>query len=221
MKGSHRETAREIANHHLAQGDSLGWFEELYAQAQGNASIIPWADLRPNPNLVACLDNAGIEGQGKSALKIGCGLGDDAEELARRGFDTTAFDISPTAIAWCQCRFPGSAVTYIVLDLFHAPREWQGRFDFVLESYTLQVLPADMRRKAIARISGFVAQGGKLLVITRGREPGDPEGNIPWPLTREEIEAFAHCDMKEISFEDYFDQEEPPVRRFRVVYERK
>jgi SAM-dependent methyltransferase len=221
MNESHRTVARKIANHHLAQSDSLGWFDDLYSRAQGNASIIPWADLRPNPNLVACLDNAGIEGQGKSALKIGCGLGDDAEEIARRGFNTTAFDISPTAIAWCQRRFPGSAVTYIVLDLFHAPREWQGKFDFVLESYTLQVLPADIRRKAISKISGFVVQGGKLLVITRGREPSDSEDTMPWPLTREEVKGFAKCGMKEVSFEDYFDQKEPPVRRFRAVYERK
>ena len=91
----------------------------------------------------------------------------------------------------------------------------------MLESCTLQVLPADIRRKAIARISDLVAQGGKLLVITRGRESSDPEGNMPWPLTREEVEAFAHCSMKEVSFEDYFDQGKPPVRRFRVVYERE
>lgn len=221
MNKSRRTIAREIASHHLAHGDSLGWFEELYAGANGDASIIPWADLRPNPNLVAWLDTSNTDGHGKNALKIGCGLGDDAEELARRGFETTAFDISPTAIAWCQRRFPGSAVTYIVLDLFQAPQEWDGKFDFVLESYTLQVLPADIRGKAISVISGFVTHGGKLLVITRGRNPGDPEGTMPWPLTREEVEGFAHCGMKEVSFEDYLDQEEPPVRRFRAVYERE
>jgi hypothetical protein len=91
----------------------------------------------------------------------------------------------------------------------------------VLESYTLQVLSADIRKKAITRVSSFVAHGGKLLVITRGRESSDPEGNMPWPLTHEEVEAFAHCSMKEVSFEDYFDQEKPPVRRFRTVYERE
>jgi len=221
MNNSCRTIAREIAQRHLSQGDPLGWFEELYSRADGDTTVIPWADLRPNPNLVTWLDKSGIEGKGKSALKIGCGLGDDAEELARRRFDTTAFDISPTAIAWCQRRFPGSAVKYIVLDLFHAPREWQVKFDFVLESYTLQVLPADIRKKAIARISGFVAHGRRLLVITRGRGPGDTEGNMPWPLTREEVKGFTQCGMKEVSFEDYLDQEEPPVRRFRVVYERE
>ena len=33
-------------------------------------------------------------------LRIRPGLGDDAEELVRRGFDVTAFDISDTAIQW-------------------------------------------------------------------------------------------------------------------------
>ena len=96
--------------------------EELYARANGDASVIPWADLMPNPHLVTWLDNHGIREAGKKALKIGCGLGDDAEELARRGFDTTAFDISPTAIAWCQRRFPGTSVHYVIADLFMGPR---------------------------------------------------------------------------------------------------
>ncbi|MCC5670705.1 class I SAM-dependent methyltransferase [Nostoc sp. CHAB 5784] len=41
---------------------------------------------------------------GQKALVIGCGLGDDAEAIASLGFEVTAFDISPTAIAWCQER---------------------------------------------------------------------------------------------------------------------
>ena len=99
MDERRRATARQIAQKHLEAGDPLGWFEYLYSLAGENTSIIPWADLRPNPNLVDWLDQQHIVGPGK-ALKVGCGLGDDAEELARRGFETTAFDVSETAIAW-------------------------------------------------------------------------------------------------------------------------
>jgi hypothetical protein len=56
MPESHRATAREIARHYLEAGDPLGWFEELYTNARGEASIIPWADLKPNPSLIAWLD---------------------------------------------------------------------------------------------------------------------------------------------------------------------
>jgi hypothetical protein len=105
--------------------------------------------------------------------------------------------------------------------LFSAPLEWRGKFDFVLESYTLQVLPRELRSEAIKSIASFVAAEGTLLVITRGREPMDPEGSIPWPLTRQELALFQTYGLKEVSFEDYMDSEKPPVRRFRVTYHRK
>jgi SAM-dependent methyltransferase len=220
MSDEHRAIAREIAQKHLDNGDPLGWFEDLYSHAEDNFSVIPWADLMPNPNVVDWLDQHEFRSL-NLALKIGSGLGDDAEELARRGFNTTAFDISQSAIDQSRIRFPGSSVSYIVADLFSAPDEWCGKFEFVLESYTIQVLPPNLRADAICAISSFVAPGGTLLVIARGREDDEPKGKMPWPLTREEIALFQTHDLKEISFEDYIDNEEPPVRRFRATYSRK
>jgi SAM-dependent methyltransferase len=221
MTEKERARARAIAQRHLAIGDALGWFEALYARSAGDASIIPWADLMPNPNVVTWLDHHRIVGAGRKALKIGCGLGDDAEELARRGFGTTAFDISASAIAWCRRRFPRSPVAYAAEDLFRAPSEWQGTFDFVLESYTLQVLPPSLRRPAISHIAAFVASHGTLLVVSRGREPDEPQGDMPWPLTKEELTDFLRLGLKQVSFEDYLDDEDPPIRRFRVMYRRE
>jgi hypothetical protein len=57
---SKRAAARDIAHRHLSTGDALGWFEELYSQAQGDPSVIPWADLAPNPNLVEWLNTHGV-----------------------------------------------------------------------------------------------------------------------------------------------------------------
>ena len=220
MKEAHRETARKIALKYLEAGDPLGWFEELYVQGSENSSIIPWADLAPNPNLVDWLNDRRYPLSGR-ALKIGSGLGDDAEELAQRGFDTIAFDISPSAIERSRVRFPESRVSYLVADLFTPPGEWKAGFDLVLESYTLQVLPPFLRREAIKIISSFVAPGGILLVITRGREEKEPVGNMPWPLTERELSTFNAQSLKELSFEDYRDCEDPPVRRFRVTYHRE
>ena len=81
------------------------------------------------------------------ALIVGCGLGDDAEELVARGFDTTAFDIAATAIEWCVSRFPRSKVRYVVADLFHPPPSWSRAFALVVESNTLQVFPQEMRSR--------------------------------------------------------------------------
>jgi SAM-dependent methyltransferase len=219
MSDSKRKTARELAYKYLAQEKPLDWFEALYQRAQGDADQVPWEDSQPNPGLVEWLD-ASPELQPGRALVIGSGLGNDAEELARRGFAVTAFDISQSAIAWCRERFPDSGVDYQVRDLFEAPQAWQGAFDLVLESYTLQVLPIELRARAVQAMAGFVAPGRRLLVIARGREPHEPEGKMPWPLTRDEVEAFARLGLSKLSFEDYLDDEDPPVRRFRALFKR-
>jgi hypothetical protein len=41
---------------------------------------------------------------------------------------------------------------------------------------------------------------------------------MPWPLTRHELDTLTQAGLIEVSFEDYFDNETPPVRRFRVLY---
>jgi SAM-dependent methyltransferase len=215
-----RRKAGDLAREAIASGDPVGWFETFYQQAGGDPSAISWADLTPNPNLTAWLDREKVDGNGRRALKIGCGLGDDAEELARRGFLVTAFDVSPTAIEWCYTRFPTTTVRYVVHDLLAAHCEWAADFDFVLESYTLQVLPAEVRAKAIPKIADWVLPGGELLVIARGREPNDPPGTMPWPLLRTELDGFRAAGLQETSFEDFMDAETPPVRRFRVHYRR-
>jgi len=220
MGEEQRATAREIAYKHLKAGDPLSWFEDLYSRAGDDTSIIPWADLTPNPNLIDWLERNECAGPGK-ALKVGCGLGDDAEELTRRGFETTAFDISTSAIAWCRRRYPQSSVSYVVEDLFSAPTEWKAAFQFVLESYTLQVLPPNIRADAARCIATFVAPGGTLLVIARAREPSETEGKMPWPLTRDELSLFKAEGLKEVSVEDYIDSEDPPVHRFRATYRRE
>src|SRR5690348_882607 len=105
-----REDIRTLAHQYLEKGQPTGWFEPLYAQSRGDASSIPWADLRPNPHLTSWLAQHPLSGAGRRALVIGCGLGDDAEEFARLGFAVTAFDISPTAIQWSHKRFADSKV---------------------------------------------------------------------------------------------------------------
>ncbi|MCC6849649.1 MAG: class I SAM-dependent methyltransferase [Deltaproteobacteria bacterium] len=218
--GEVRRAAGDLARESLARGDATGWFDTLYRQADGDPGGVSWADLAPNPNLTAWLDREHVAGGGRRALEIGCGLGDDGEELARRGFAVTAFDVSPTAVAWCRRRFPGSVVRRAIADVLAPPRAWSGAFAFVLESYTLQVLPSAARARAIANVARFVAPRGELLLIARGRDPGDPEGAMPWPLLRREVDAFRRLGLAEIAFEDFFDVETPPVRRFRACYRR-
>jgi SAM-dependent methyltransferase len=215
-----RARARELAAEFNRKGDPVGWFEALYREAEAGEAVIPWADLRPNSNLLDFWRLHPQQTGGKQALVIGSGLGDDAEQLAAWGYRTTAFDVAPTAISAARKRFPTSSVDYTVADLLTPPKSWQRKFDFVLEVYTLQALPAALRPRAMRAIAEFLRSEGVLLVIARGRDAADAEGQMPWPLTREELAEFVSAGLQEISFEDYFDPEEPAVRRFRAVYKR-
>jgi SAM-dependent methyltransferase len=216
-----RTKARALVDQYFAANDPTGWFEALYALAGNDPASIPWADLAPNPNLLAWLDRHHVRGDGRTALTIGCGLGDDAEELARRGFTVTAFDISPTAVAWCKRRFANSHVQYVTADLLAPPSQWKAAFDFVLESYTVQALPLDLRERAIAQVASFLAAGAELLVICRGRDDRDPPGEIPWPLSVSELRMFTDHGLAMEALEDYLDEAEtPPVRRFRAHFKR-
>ncbi len=215
-----RRRARELAAEFNRKGDPTGWFEVLYREGEAGQSIVPWADYRPNPHLLTFWIAHPLQTAGKSALVIGSGLGDDAEQLAAWGFRTTAFDISETAIRATRKRFPNSIVDYHAANLLNPPSDWRGNFDFVFEANTLQVLPAVLRPQAIKNVAAFLRRGGLLLVIARGREPSEPEGQMPWPLTRAEVAAFTALGLEELFFDIVPDVDEPDVRRFRVLFRR-
>ncbi len=218
-----RARARALAHEALARGEPTTWFDALYRGAGGDAARIPWADLRPHPELVSWLDQAG-DLTGARVVCVGCGLGDDAEEVARRGARTTAFDVSVAAVDWCRRRFPGSHVDYRVADLLALPPDWRRSFDLVVEIYTIQSLPLALRERAIAAVSDLVKPGGRAFVVCRGRDDDAPPSGPPWPLSRRELAAFGAAGLREASFEDWH---EPPthkdaatVHRFTMVYER-
>jgi SAM-dependent methyltransferase len=213
-----RTRARRLARESLERGDATGWFETLYAEADRGEAVVPWADLAPNPHVVEWLDReAPPPGR---ALDVGTGLGDTAADLARRGFAVVAFDVSATAVSAARRRFPTRGIDWRVADLLDLPREWAGGFDLIVECYTLQVLPPEVRPAAAAALAAALAPGGCLLVVARGREPHEPRGEMPWPLTRAEVEAIAGRELRLEAFEDFLDREDPPVRRFRAAFRR-
>jgi SAM-dependent methyltransferase len=176
--------------------EHLRSFEEMYAAAGDDLAAVPWANLKPFPLLVEWLDAKGAAlGPGVTALVIGCGYGDDAEELARRGFAVSAFDFSPTAISRARERFPESAVDYRVADLLDLPAEWGGRFDLVVEIRTLQSLPIEVRKRGAAAIAATVAPGGRLWLFALGREEHLPGETRPWPVVPDELAALERAGL--------------------------
>ena len=222
---------REIAKAHFYQSrdaivlekGEFGYFDEVYKHAEGDAAAVPWADLEPHPGLAEWIGRSGHLYEG-TALDVACGLGDNAEALAHLGYQVTAFDISPTAISWAHERFSNSSVNYLEADLFNAPEHWNGAFDLVHETYTLQALPDHLRNRAMHAISRWVAPGGSLLIVCRSRvrnKSGDvPVAGPPWPLTREELQVFKQCGLVERNFQEFIVRGAREVPHFRVEFER-
>lgn len=212
------ETRRIAAQ--ASDQDPTGWFEELYRSARSGAAAIPWDRGGPHPLLTEWTSNHAVDGAGRSAVVVGCGLGADAEHLAALGFTTTAFDVSPTAVASARERHPGSRVGYTIADLLDLPENWLRSFDFVFESLTVQSMPVRLHTPAIHAVGSLVAPGGTLLVVAaRGADGAEVDGP-PWPLTRTEIEAFATPGLHRWQVEDLPDRTDPTVRRWRAELHR-
>jgi len=240
-----RVRTRELAAEFNERGDPLGWFDALYKESAGDTEKIPWADREPNRFFRAWAESNGLKGDGRTALVVGCGLGDDAKYLHDLGFRVTAFDISPTAIEWARKIHGDTEIQFEVADLFDPPTAWvfqqappataggtdlsgviekqpadAGGYDFVLEIYTIQPLPMELRERAIDAVASFVAPGGILVVVTRGREDEEEVDVVPWPLSRSDLARFEQNGLKEAGFQDLWDEEDEQ-RRFLAQYTRR
>jgi SAM-dependent methyltransferase len=215
-----RENARKIAAKYAEKGDATGWFEELYKEAAGNHEHISWADLEPNRFLVEWAEKTGLKGNGRKALVVGCGLGDDARYLYDLGFEVTAFDISPTAIEWAKKLHADTNIQFESADLFEPNTAWRNAFEFVLEVYTIQPLPLEMRPRVIDAIAAFVAPHGELVVVARGREDDDQSEQLPWPVSRRDLSRFENSGLVQQQFHVIAGDEEDPEQRFVAVYKK-
>ena len=202
------------------RGDPTGWCDNVYRDADGDFRAVFWADLAPNPFLIAWLEDHPVSGASPRAATIGCGVGDDAEALAAHGYQVTAFDISEAAIELCHKRYPNSRVAYLVADLFDHHPDWVHGFDLVFECNTIQILPGEYRLRALNAIASMVAPAGVALVSCRSRHAGDKEDAFPLPLDRAEIDGFVRAGLIEEAFEAYEDDQTPPVPHFFACYRR-
>jgi SAM-dependent methyltransferase len=214
-----RARTRELQAEFAARGDVLGWFDALYRESAGDAGVIPWGDLVPNRYFRAWAESNELRGDGRTALVVGCGLGDDANFLADLGFKVTAFDISPTAVEWARRLYGDAGIDFRTCDLFKAPVEWAGAFDFVLEIYTIQPLPLAMRSSVVDTIAAFAAPGGRLVVVTRGRGDDEEPTELPWPMSRRDLSRFEASGLTQVDFVEMPGEEGEP-NRFVVEYTR-
>ena len=214
-----RERTKEIADEFAAKGDAFGWFDALYSEADGNMENIPWADMKPNRFLADFAAKTSLTGNGRKALVVGCGLGDDARFLFDLGFKVSAFDISPKAIEWARKLHKDTDIQFEVMDLFDPRSDWLKAFDLVVEVYTIQPLPMDMRKRAIDAVAAFVTRNGRLVAVCRGREDNEEVGEVPCPLARHDLARFEANGLTQTDFREFLDKEDEQ-RRFLIEFRR-
>ena len=120
--------------------------------------------------------------------------------------------------------FPNHSSAFCVADLLSVPTRFLHRFELVVESYTIQSMDPSRREPAAAAIASLLGPRGVMVVVARGRDESElleHTSGPPWPLTRSELGGLLEaCGLKcSRSIDDFLDDETPPKRRLRAVFE--
>ena len=202
---------------------TVDYFESVYADAGGDPTRVPWASRHPSKALVNWLNAVApsLVRCGARVAIVGCGLGDDAREIIRRGYDVTAFDCSSTAVRWARDLDPVNAEAYVQADMFTPPGRWVHRFDLVVDTNNLHYLSPEQQKDALAALITLMAPHGHLLIVCRGTgEPGETDPEPPWPLTESElIDAAESAGLVSVAPICCFTDDDD-VKRIRAVFRR-
>lgn len=175
-------TDRDFSPDEHKQTFGADWWEHHYQDNPNSATF-------PKPHLIAEMKDHPVG----DALDAGCGEGADAIWLAQLGWNVTAIDISPTAIANAEqlaiLQPPAVAqrVTWIMTDI----TTWEPPqlYDLVISQYVHPIIPFD---QFIAGLSNHVAPGGTLFVA--GHDHADEHANNTAPrkasITGDDVVAF-------------------------------
>jgi SAM-dependent methyltransferase len=211
-----------LVEQHLSAGRPTGWFEPVYAAAAGEPTAVPWVRLGPHPYLLDWLDAPVLRAPGPRAVVVGCGLGDDAVALAARGFEVTAFDVAPTAVAWAARRFPDAGVSWRSADLLDLPDDLLGAFDLVVEVHTVQSLPGVVRDAAMHAVGRLAAPGGVVVAVTlvaADQQVARQRQGPPWAQAPSELAAYRSAGLVRLALE-HPDPDEDGTMEVRLTLQR-
>ena len=107
--------------------------------------------------------------RGCRVLDAGCGTGALAVELARRGAEVLAVDLSPTLLDLARERLPGELagrISFVAGDMLSSG---EGRFDYAVAMDSLIHYPQDAMVGAIERLMSRVDRTAAITVAPRTR----------------------------------------------------
>jgi SAM-dependent methyltransferase len=141
------------------------------------AGTPPWETGKPAQELVRLVSEGILKPM--ATLELGCGTGANAVFLARRGFEVTAVDASPTAIERARTRAEDAgALLRIVLADVYEFGETAGQFDLVFDVGFYHVA----RRTELSRLLDLlwrITRPGSLYLTLAGAADESAEGGPP------------------------------------------
>jgi tellurite methyltransferase len=135
----------------------------------------------PDPFVLEALERLANVAPG-NALDLACGTGRHALELARRGWRTSAWDVSPVGLGVLaeRARSEGLEVETREIDLTRAWPEPVERTDLI-------TLVGFLDRPLLSRVHELLPQGGHLIFTTSTVDRPDPKPPLEFCLERGEL----------------------------------
>ena len=152
--------------------NGLRWYQVVYRLIY-RVGLNVWQRTAPPSELVALVEGASPLAPSR-ALELGCGTGTDTIYLASHGWDVTAIDMVPKALATAHRNATAAGV---------APRFIQGDvtrlndlgvgdgYTLLLDFGCFHTLPDDRRPAYVTSVSGAAAPGATLLLYGFTRPP--------------------------------------------------
>jgi len=145
-------------------------YEPLYRFVKLFRVPIPWV-FGSKPDLERLVESGRI--QPGRAIDLGCGAGLEAIYLAKKGFDVTGVDFSPTAIKMARknAESAGLKIEFIQDDLTNL-EHIHGTFDFLLDYGAMNDLNQQDRDSYVVNVLPLCHPGSQFLLMCF-------EGNLP------------------------------------------
>ena len=189
-------------------------WEELYASQE--VETMPWFSPTLDRDVAKALRRYNISGG--RALDVGSGPGTQAIELARRGFDVTAVDVSESAMRKGAMRAAEARVKAVFRqDNILASRLGE-RFNLILDRGCFHTFQPQQRPIYVRQVRQLLLPDGLLLLKTFShREPGDWG---PYRFHPNEIRGYFSADFEIVALEETVYEgtnEMPPQALFCVM----
>jgi SAM-dependent methyltransferase len=165
----------------------LRWYQVVYRLLY-QVGLVFWQRSASPADLVALVDGPSSLPPGR-ALELGCGTGTDTVYLASHGWDVTAVDMVPKALAIARRKASAAGVAprFVEGDVTRLRDVGVGDgYDLVLDFGCFHTLPEDRRPDYVASVSGAAAQGATFLLYGFKRPP--KAAPIHGGMTAEEVQ---------------------------------